>query len=92
VWRGGDDGEPELLAACYRRAIELASEHDCARIAFPAISTGVYSYPLAEAATIALTETRAALSDHPQVDEARFWLFDGHAYEAFEHRLGLIDA
>src|SRR5438067_2962926 len=47
VWRGGGAGEPELLAACHRRAIELAAAHACRRVAFPAISTGVYGYPVA---------------------------------------------
>src|SRR5919112_4141860 len=52
VWHGGDRGEPELLASCHRRAIELAAANDCARVAFPAISTGVYGYPLEQAARV----------------------------------------
>jgi O-acetyl-ADP-ribose deacetylase (regulator of RNase III) len=83
VWRGGGEGERELLASCYRRAIELAAEHGCRRVAFPAISAGVYGYPLAQAAAVAIDATRAALEDHPVVQEARFWLFDREAYDAF---------
>jgi len=84
VWRGGDHGEPELLASCYRRAIELADEHGDARVALPAISTGVYAYPLREAADVAIRSTQAALEAHPGVSEARFWLFGDDAYAAFE--------
>ena len=83
VWRGGGEGEPELLASCYRRAIELAAEHGCTRVALPAISAGVYGYPLAAAARVAIDATRAALADHPDVREARFWLFGDDAYDAF---------
>jgi O-acetyl-ADP-ribose deacetylase (regulator of RNase III) len=83
VWRGGGEGERELLASCYRRAIELAAEHGCRRVAFPAISAGVYGYPLAQAAAVAIDATRAALEDHPEVQEARFWLFDRKVYDAF---------
>jgi O-acetyl-ADP-ribose deacetylase (regulator of RNase III) len=83
IWRGGADGEPALLASCYRRAIELAAEHGCRRVAFPAISAGVYGYPLARAAEVAIDATRAALADHPEVHEARFWLFDRRAFDAF---------
>jgi O-acetyl-ADP-ribose deacetylase (regulator of RNase III) len=83
VWRGGDDDEPRLLASCYRRAIELAAEHGCERVAFPAISAGVYGYPLTQAAQVAIDATRAALVDHPEVREARFWLFDERAHNAF---------
>jgi len=84
VWRGGDGGEADLLASCYRRAVELAAEHGDARIAFPAISTGVYGYPLDDAARVAITATREALEQHPEVEEARFWLFGDDAYDAFE--------
>jgi O-acetyl-ADP-ribose deacetylase len=87
VWRGGESGEPELLASCYRRAIELAAEHGCRRVAFPAISAGVYGYPLEQAAEVALRTTAEALERHPEVDEARFWLFDQRAYDAFSEAL-----
>jgi O-acetyl-ADP-ribose deacetylase (regulator of RNase III) len=87
VWHGGDRGEPELLASCYRRAIELAAEHGDARVAFPAISTGVYGYPVEAGARVAIAATREAMERHPQVTEARFWLFGDAAYEAFERAL-----
>ncbi len=88
VWNGGGHGEAGLLASCYERAIELAAEHGCERVALPAISTGVYRYPLEEAAAIAIGATRAALERHPQVREARFWLFDDRAMAAFERAAG----
>jgi O-acetyl-ADP-ribose deacetylase (regulator of RNase III) len=87
VWRGGSSGEPEALASCYRRAIELADEAGDTRVAFPAISTGVYSYPVAAAAEVAIRATRDALDAHPSVEEARFWLFSDDAYRAFEAAL-----
>ncbi len=87
VWHGGDRGERELLASCYRRSIELAAGHGCARVAFPAISTGVYRYPLDEAAATAIAATRAALEAHPEVQEARFWLFGDDALRAFTDAL-----
>jgi O-acetyl-ADP-ribose deacetylase (regulator of RNase III) len=88
VWHGGGDGEPELLAACYRKAIELAAEHDCRRVAFPAISAGAYRYPLARAAAVAIAATSEAMGEHPAVEEARFWLFDEKTLEAFQDALG----
>jgi O-acetyl-ADP-ribose deacetylase len=87
VWRGGSSGEPEALASCYRRAIELAAQAGDARVAFPAISTGIYAYPLDQAARVAIDATRAALEAHPEVQEARFWLFDDRALRAFEAAL-----
>ena len=88
VWRGGGRGEPELLASCYRRAIELASEHGCRRVALPAISAGVFGYPLEQAARVALEATAEAMERHPDVEEARFWLYNEPALQAFEAALG----
>jgi O-acetyl-ADP-ribose deacetylase (regulator of RNase III) len=87
VWNGGDKGESEQLAAVYRRAIELAAEHGDRRVAFPAISTGVYRFPLDQAAAISIDAVREAMADHPEVEEARFWLFGDDAYAAFEEAL-----
>lgn len=87
VWHGGGEGEADLLASCHRRAIELAASHGCRRVAFPAISTGVYGYPLDQAAQVALEATSAAMDDHPEVEEARFWLFDAHSHDAFARAL-----
>jgi O-acetyl-ADP-ribose deacetylase (regulator of RNase III) len=83
VWRGGGAGESELLASCYRRAVELAAAHDVRTVAMPAISTGVYGYPLAGAAEVAVGAVQAALAGAPAVAEVRFWLFDQAAYDAF---------
>jgi O-acetyl-ADP-ribose deacetylase (regulator of RNase III) len=88
VWHGGDEGEPELLASCYRTAIELAASHGCRRVALPAISAGVYGYPLERAAAVAIAATRQALDAHPEVEEARFWLFGQRAFDAFQDALG----
>jgi O-acetyl-ADP-ribose deacetylase (regulator of RNase III) len=87
VWRGGEAGEAELLASCYRRSVELAAQCEARTIAFPAISTGVYGYPLDAAARVALDATAAALAEHPSVARARFWLFDQRAYAAFQTAL-----
>ena len=83
VWQGGGAGEAELLASAYWRAIELADEHGARVIAFPAISTGIFGYPLEQAARVALGATAEALDEHPRVEEARFWLFDERSYEVF---------
>jgi len=72
IWRGGGAGEPELLASCHRRAIELADELSCRSVAFPAISTGAYGYPLGLAAPVAIAATEAALAAHRSVELARF--------------------
>ncbi len=87
VWRGGDQGEAALLQSCYRRSIEVADSAGCAVVAFPAISCGVYGYPLEEAATVAMRAVRATLEVHPRVREARFWLFGEQAYAAFERAM-----
>jgi O-acetyl-ADP-ribose deacetylase (regulator of RNase III) len=60
-WRGGQHGEAELLASCYRSCLELAAQHDCKTVDFPSISTGIYGYPLSEAAQIAVRTIREGL-------------------------------
>ncbi len=87
VWTGGGHGEPALLASCYRSAIGEAAARGCRTVAFPAISCGVYGYPLDLAAGTALEAVRAALNDHPEVEEARFVLFDETALAAFSGAL-----
>jgi O-acetyl-ADP-ribose deacetylase (regulator of RNase III) len=74
---------PELLASCYEHALRLCAEHEVDSIAFPSISTGVYGYPLAEAAPIALRAVRAALRRAPCVKLARFVLFDERTLSAY---------
>ena len=76
VWRGGDSGEAELLSHCYRRALELAHEHAISSIAFPAISTGIYGYPKAEAAQVAVGAVRETLPKAPAVERVVFCCFD----------------
>jgi O-acetyl-ADP-ribose deacetylase len=87
VWRGGGHGEADLLASCYRRCVEVGDEAGCAVLAFPAISCGVYGYPLEEAAEVAVHALVEALERHPGVREARFWLFSEQAYAAFHRSL-----
>jgi len=67
IWRGGGHGEAELLASCYRSALALARQHQARSIAFPAISCGVYGYPLDEAAAIAVRETRARETEFDRI-------------------------
>ncbi len=67
VWHGGSRGEPQALASCYRNALRIAQEQGLRSIAFPAISTGAYGYPIEEAAEIAVREARAFEAAHPRV-------------------------
>ena len=75
VWRGGTHGEPELLASCYRQALELAREHDVRTIAFPAISCGVYGYPLDRAAGVAVGEVGTFLEHESSIEKVYFVCF-----------------
>ena len=76
VWHGGEQGEPELLASCYRRSVEEAVRVGARSIAFPAISTGVYGYPKGPAAQVAVAAVRAALATHEgTIDEVVFCCF-----------------
>jgi O-acetyl-ADP-ribose deacetylase (regulator of RNase III) len=74
----------ELLASAYRRSLELATAHGVRSIAFPAISTGIYGYPLDEAAPIAVDTVRDYVRDHPEIELVRFVLWHDEAYAAFE--------
>jgi O-acetyl-ADP-ribose deacetylase (regulator of RNase III) len=85
VWRGGDEDEAELLASCHRRALEVAAELGCASVAFPAISTGVYGYPVELAAPIAVASAREAQC--APVELVRFVLFSEDHVDVFERAL-----
>ena len=87
IWRGGTAGEPELLASCYRESLRLAVEHGIKTIAFPSISTGVYGYPIAQAAVIALNAVKQFLEEHDDLDDVRFVLFDDVTYDAYKNAL-----
>ena len=87
VWHGGKAGEAELLAAAHRRSLELAVEAGCQSIAFPAISTGVYGYPLDRASRVALQTAIDFLEQHGQPALVRFVLFGHAAFEAFRAAL-----
>ena len=83
VWRGGARGEPALLTSCHRRSLEVAGELGCRTVAFPAISTGVYGYPLELAAPIAIEAVRSSLRATPAIELVRFVLFGESARDAF---------
>lgn len=84
VWRGGENGEPELLASCYRRSLEIAAEHGLVSIAFPAISTGIYGYPVALAAQVAVTVARSFTEVPTSLREIIFCCFSQADYEVYE--------
>lgn len=76
VWQGGGKGEAELLASCYRRSLEIARDHDCRTIAFPAISTGIYRFPKDEATGIAVATTSDFLRQNTMPELITFCCFD----------------
>ena len=89
VWRGGRRGESELLASCYRESLTLAADHDAESIAFPAISCGVYGYPIAEAAQIATREIRAFLDQNGTLVRVLLVAFDEDIHDSLEDALRL---
>jgi len=94
VWRGGTNGEPDLLSSAYRECLKLATGYKLKRISFPSISTGVYGYPVDLAAKVAIKEVISFLKDTPTpLEEVIFVLFDSgtlSAYqEALDHRADL---
>jgi O-acetyl-ADP-ribose deacetylase (regulator of RNase III) len=90
VWQGGDAGEDELLAACHRRSLEVASDLGARTVAFPAISTGVYRFPVDRAARIALQTTAESLERHEEIERVTFVLFSDEHLAAFRQALDEI--
>lgn len=86
-WRGGTHNEEALLRSAYRRALELAVEHDCHSVAFPAISAGIYGYPLPDAARVALETVRDFLQQHGRPSLVRFVLFTKEILDEFSAQL-----
>ncbi len=84
IYRGGERGEAETLASCHRESVRLADEHNLASLAFPAISTGAYGYPVTEAAPIAISAMIEALASAKHVRLCRFVLFDVSTVRAYE--------
>ena len=87
IWQGGERGEPELLAACYRNSLRLAIEQSVRTIAFPAISCGVYGYPPDQAARIAVREVRAFLADDDRIETVYLVCFGEDIRQSFQQAL-----
>jgi len=90
VWNGGKQKEPELLASCYRTTLALAHAHQLKTVAFPAISCGVYGYPLEQAATIAVRETSGFLDAHPEFEKIIFACFDRVTLDVYAAAFALL--
>lgn len=90
VWRGGGHGEAELLASCYRSSLLLAERHGLRTIAFPAISTGIYGYPLDQATDIAMRETAGFLAEHESPATVTFVCFSRRALDAYQQALDAL--
>lgn len=84
VWHGGTQNEDELLARCYRSCFALAVEYGVRTIALPAISTGIYGFPLERATRIALTETTRFLAENAEMEEVRFVCFGAETYRVYQ--------
>ena len=87
VWRGGEHGEPELLASCYRQSLALAAAHGFRSIAFPSISTGIYGYPIELAAVVAVSNTSALVHDLASVEEVIFCCFSQGDLQVYQRAL-----
>jgi O-acetyl-ADP-ribose deacetylase (regulator of RNase III) len=87
VWRGGTDGEPELLASCYRKSIELAATNGVRTLAFPSISTGIYGYPIELAAQVAVSTVRSAVQEFVTIQEIVFCCFSSDDLQTYEQIL-----
>ena len=87
VWNGGSQGERGLLASCYRRSLEVAVEHDCATVAFPCISTGVYGYPIEKAAQVAIETVRETVARKDTLQVITFCCFSSEDEEIYRQLL-----
>ena len=88
IWRGGDQGEPDLLASCYMNSLRLAVENGIRTIAFPSISTGVYGYPVNQAAQVAVKAVKTFLNQFPdKIDTVTWVLFDEWTYEVYRKEI-----
>ena len=88
IWRGGDMGEEELLRNCYVNSLALAKENGIKKIAFPSISTGIYSYPIDLAAKVAMSAVKEFIEENPDAFDLVEWvLFGDSAYAAYEKEL-----
>ncbi len=92
VWRGGSHREPELLASCYQSCFQIAREHGLRSLAFPAISCGIYGYPIALAVEIAVRETRAALNADDAIENVIFACFGEDVHDAYVRALKAAQA
>ena len=93
VWHGGEKGEPELLESAYRRCFEVAHQHGLKSIAFPAISAGVYGYPMREAAVVALSAAKEASAMYPELERIIFVQFSEGAQQVYRKaatKLGIL--
>jgi O-acetyl-ADP-ribose deacetylase (regulator of RNase III) len=91
VWNGGDHNESALLASCYRNCFRLAREHSLHTLAFPAISCGIYHFPVEQAVEIALRETVSALNENAAIEKVTFACFGNDVYTAYQHSLLSIE-
>ena len=92
IWNGGRSNEAALLAGCYRNSLKIALEHNIRSVAFPSISTGVYSYPLEEAAQIAVRTVNEFMEGHQgELDMVEWVLFDRKSYEVYSRELDKLN-
>ncbi len=91
VWHGGKSGEPEKLASCYKRSLEVALKNEVKTIAFPNVSTGVYGYPKSEAAEIAVKTVLQFLVENPAIEKVIFCVFDDDNMEIFKKLVRSIE-
>ena len=92
VWKGGGHGERELLASCYRRCLESAEERSIRTIAFPAISTGVYEFPVQQATSIAVSEVAKYLEANPRIERVSFVYFDEYTARIYDSALAQLNS